>query len=83
MNSILSLLRGLSLSTLFDILVASLIVIIIITILNTLVLIDCAHNEPKEWSQKNKWIIIISAIPFGWLAYIIFRRPKRIAQFGK
>jgi len=83
MDSIISFVSDVDLSVLLVTLIASLIVIIIITALNTWVLIDCGNKEPREWEKKNKWIFIIAAVPFGWLAYIIFRRPKRIKQLGK
>jgi membrane protease YdiL (CAAX protease family) len=83
MDNILSFLENINLNILFTILISSLIFIIIIIALNTWVLIDCGNKEPNEWKKKNKWIFIIAVIPFGWLAYIIFRRPKRIKQLGK
>lgn len=83
MDEIISFIRDIDLTVLMVTLVSSLIVIIIITALNTWVLVDCAQKEQKDWNKKNRWIFIIAAIPFGWLAYMIFRRPKRIKQLGK
>jgi len=83
MDKIISFISDIDLTILMVTLVASLIVIIIITALNTWVLVDCAQKEQKDWDKKNRWILIIAAVPFGWLAYVIFRRPKRIKQLGK
>lgn len=83
MDSILSFLRDVDLNILFIILIASLVTVIIIIALNAWVLLDCGNKEPNEWDKKKRWIFIIAVIPFGWLAYMIFRRPKRIKQFGK
>jgi len=82
-DDFLSLIYAFDLKTLLMILIISLIVITIMTVLNALVLADCASKEPKEWEHKNKWIIMIAVLPLGWLAYILFRRPKRISQFGR
>ncbi len=83
MDKIITFIREIDFTILMVTLVASLIVIIIIIALNTWVLIDCTQKEQKDWDKKNRWMLIIAAVPFGWLAYIIFRRPKRIKQFGK
>ena len=47
-------------------------------------LVDCATNEPSQGNEKIVWILIIVFTHWiGALIYVLVRRPKRIAQFGK
>ncbi len=47
-------------------------------------LVDCAMNEPSEGNDKIIWILVIIFTHWiGALIYILARRPKRIAEFGK
>jgi TctA family transporter len=53
-------------------------------ILWLLALIDCVKNESSIGNTKIVWALIILFLGgFGGLAYLLFRRPQRIQEFGK
>ncbi len=48
------------------------------------VLVDCSTKEPNEGNEKIVWIlIIIFTHSIGALIYLLVRRPKRMAQYGR
>ncbi|MDB6024696.1 MAG: hypothetical protein JWM68_919 [Verrucomicrobiales bacterium] len=47
-------------------------------------LIDCATKEPDRGNDKIVWILVIVLTHWiGALIYLLVRRPKRIAQYGR
>ncbi|WP_406658219.1 PLDc N-terminal domain-containing protein [Methanolobus sp. ZRKC2] len=47
-------------------------------------LLDTAMKEPSEGNDKLIWIIIIVFTHLiGALLYFLFRRPKRIQEYGR
>ena len=47
-------------------------------------LVDCATHEPAEGNDKIVWILIIVFTHWlGALIYLLARRPKRIAKYGR
>ena len=47
-------------------------------------IVDCATKEPSEGNTKIVWILIIVLTHWiGALVYFIFRRSKRIQEFGR
>ena len=47
-------------------------------------IVDCATKEPSEGNSKVVWILIIVLTHWmGALVYFIFRRSKRIQEFGR
>lgn len=54
------------------------------TLLWIWMIVDCATKEPSEGNDKLVWILIILLTHcIGALIYLLVRRPKRIAQYGK
>lgn len=44
-------------------------------------LVDCASKEPAKYSGKIVWIVVIALFHWlGALAYLIIRRPRRMAE---
>ena len=44
---------------------------------------DCATKEPPT-GDRTAWLIVVALGGiFGAAAYLLFRRPKRKAQFGR
>jgi hypothetical protein len=65
-------------------LIVTVVGVIILLILQTWMLIDCATKEPSQGNDKIVWVIIIIFTGFiGALVYLIVRRPKRIAEIGR
>ena len=47
-------------------------------------IVDCATKEPSEGNTKIVWILIIVLTHWiGALVYFVFRRSKRIQEFGR
>ena len=46
-------------------------------------IIECATKETVKGDERLTWLLINIFVPFGWLIYMIVRRPKRIKQAGR
>ena len=47
-------------------------------------LVDCLVNEPSEGNDKIVWVrVLICTNWIGALIYLLVRRPKRIAEYGR
>jgi hypothetical protein len=47
-------------------------------------LVDCLVNEPSEGNDKIVWVLVLIFTSWiGALIYLLVRRPKRIAEYGK
>ena len=54
------------------------------TILWIWMIVDCATKERSEGNDKVVWILIIIFTHWvGALIYLLFRRPKRIREYGQ
>jgi hypothetical protein len=57
---------------------------IVATVLWIWMLVDCLVNEPSEGNDKIVWVLVLIFTNWiGALIYLLVRRPKRIAQYGK
>ena len=47
-------------------------------------LVDCLVNEPSEGNDKIVWVLVLIFTNWiGALIYLLVRRPKRIAEYGR
>ena len=54
------------------------------TILWLWMLVDCATKEPGEGNEKVVWVLIIALTHWiGALLYLLVRRPRRVARYGR
>ena len=54
------------------------------TVLWIWMLVDCLVNEPSEGNDKVVWVLVLIFTSWiGALIYLLVRRPKRIAEYGK